>query len=202
MEQKTDKYKKILEAATKVFARHGFYSSRVADIAEEAGVASGTIYLYFRNKEDLIICIFEEAVQDLLKHLHGIEGRSPENDLKNLIKQHLLRMEDDQHLARVFQIQLRQANPHIRQGIGTPLKDYFNFIEAVLERGKEEGVFRQDQETRLMRKMVFGTLDEICTRWVLSGSRYSLEEMIPSIWKLLLSAIKMEERTEQKEVWK
>lgn len=198
-----DKYRRILQAATKIFAQNGFYSSRVADIAREAGVASGTIYLYFSNKEDLIISIFQEAVRDLLTHLQEMEGQlTVQERLKNIIEQHLLRMENNHQLARVFQIELRQANPHIGEGIGAPLKEYFLYLERILEQGKKEGLFRRDLETRLMRKMVFGTLDEICTRWVLSGGQYSLEEMIPSLWKLILSALIGQEITATKGGWK
>ncbi len=201
MGRENDKYRRILEAATKTFAQNGYYSSRVADIAKEAGVASGTIYLYFNRKEDLIISIFHRAVEDLIHHLLKYEDQDPADiSLKVLVQEHLLRMEEDHNRARVFQIELRQANSYIREGIGTPLKGYFYLLESIVERGREEGIFRKDVETRLMRKMIFGTLDEICTRWVLSGCSYSLTEMVPSLMRLFMAALKVVERTESKEV--
>lgn len=201
MGRENDKYRRILEAATKTFAQNGYYSSRVADIAREAGVASGTIYLYFNRKEDLIISIFHQAVEDLIHHLRKDEEQDPADiSLKVLVQEHLLRMEEDHNRARVFQIELRQANSYIREGIGTPLKRYFYLLESIVERGREEGIFRKDVETRLMRKMIFGTLDEICTRWVLSGCSYSLTEMAPSLMELFMAALKVVERTESKEV--
>lgn len=194
MDQTNNKYKKILEAATKIFAQNGFHASRVSDIAREAGVASGTIYLYFQNKEDLIISIFKEAVEDLIEHVreHGDEKRV-ENALNVLVKGHLHGMESHHHRAVVFQIELRQVHPHMSNAISRPLKEYFSLMESILEKGREEGVFRRDIEIRLMRKMIFGTLDEICTRWVLSNCAYSLREMIPQVLELFLAALRRQE---------
>lgn len=194
MGKSNTKYRQILQAATKTFAQHGFYSSQVSAIAKEAGVASGTIYLYFNNKEDLMISIFQEAVEDLMHHVRERKGQKRAEDaLKIIVEEHLLRMEADHNRARVFQIELRQAHPHISQKMGAPLKEYFELIESLLEKGREEGVFRKDIETRLLRKVIFGALDEICTRWVLSGCAYSLAEMVPAVMDLFLGALKRPE---------
>src|SRR5919204_5204655 len=100
----------ILRAATDVFAERGFFNAQVADVARAAGVAAGTVYLYFRSKDDLLVSIFERTMRDTLA-----EGRAavvavtdPCVRLRRLARGHLARLGHDRKLAVVFQVELRQ----------------------------------------------------------------------------------------------
>lgn len=185
-----DKYRAILDAAVRVFAEHGYHNAQVSRIAREAGVADGTIYLYFKNKKDVLISLFQtrmgEFIQKLEEELAGYTSASEQ--LSRLVYLHLSHLEADRHLATVFQIQLRQSDPAIRQGIREPLRAYSRLIERIIARGVERGEFREDLDPRLARKMVFGTVDEVATCWVMSQREYSLTDLAPRVSELLLRA--------------
>jgi len=190
-----EKYQAIIEAAVKVIAENGYHNSQVSKIAREAGVADGTIYLYFKNKEDVLISLFQtkmgeftvSARQELKKIQHPLEM------LFKLIELHFTKLESDRNLALVLQIQLRQSDASIRSGIAGPLKEYFTIIEDVITQGKQQGFFREDAGHKLIRQMVFGTMDEVATSWVMSQRVYKLTEQITPVFNLLARAITRED---------
>jgi TetR/AcrR family fatty acid metabolism transcriptional regulator len=186
-----EKYSAIIEAAVKVIAENGYHNSQVSKIAREAGVADGTIYLYFQNKEDVLISLFRVKMGDFtanaLQELKQIEN--PYEKLAKLISMHFIMLEADRNLALVLQIQLRQSDAFIRKGIATPLKDYFTIIEEVIENGISTGVFRKDINKKLIRQIVFGAMDEVVTSWVMSQRNYKLTDQIEPVYNLLARAI-------------
>src|SRR5881394_3366829 len=107
----TDKRDLILRAATRVFAQGGFHQSQVADVAKVAGVAAGTVYLYFKSKDDLLVSIFERSMRDVIDQgraaLDGV--RDPAERLRRIAHLHLGRLGRDKNLAVVFQVELRQS---------------------------------------------------------------------------------------------
>ncbi|WP_027365191.1 TetR/AcrR family transcriptional regulator [Desulfotruncus alcoholivorax] len=186
-----EKYNAIIEAAVKVIAENGYHSSQVSKIAKEAGVADGTIYLYFKNKEDVLISLFRAKMGEFtasarqeLKKLH-----SPFEKLAKLIALHFSRLESDRNLALVLQIQLRQSDASIRSGIAGPLKEYFKIIEDVVEQGVSCDYFRDDVNPKLARQMIFGTMDEVATSWVMSHREYSLTNLIKPVYYMLARAL-------------
>lgn len=193
MAKKTgEKYDAIIEAAIKVIARHGYYHAQVSKIAKEANVADGTIYLYFENKSDVLISVFREKMgkmirmcEEKLKNL-----QSPEEKLKAFIELHLSTLARDKDYAIVTQIELRQSDEKIRQGIGESLKKYFDIIDAVVQEGIEKGIFRNDVEIRTIRRMVFGTLDQFVTAWVMKSGKYDLVSQTDDVYKLLLHGLR------------
>ena len=130
----SEKYQKIILAATKVFAQKGFYNSKVADVAKEANVADGTIYLYFKNKDDLLISIFEESIDtftlEVQKQIAGVTD--PIEKLKRFITLHLELVRSNQDTAQVLQIELRQSTKFIKEYAGTKFKDYLNIVSDIL----------------------------------------------------------------------
>ncbi|SHE28366.1 transcriptional regulator, TetR family [Desulfofundulus australicus DSM 11792] len=186
-----DKYRAIIEAAVKVIAENGYHNAQVSKIAREAGVADGTIYLYFRNKEDVLISLFRVKMGEFIaaakKELEGCTGAKEQ--LARLIRLHFTRLEANRHLATVMQIQLRQSDPVIRQGITEPLRAYSRLIEGIVSRGMETGEFRPDLDVRLARQMIFGTMDEVATCWVMSHRHYSLVALAPEVYRLLFRAL-------------
>lgn len=192
MAKKTgEKYRTIIEAAITVIAQCGYHNSQVSKIAREAGVADGTIYLYFKNKEDVIISLFRVKINEFtsmirkeLKTHHPVMKK-----LARLIAMHFSRLETDRNLALVLQLQLRQSDPAIRAGITQPLKEYFNVIEDLVREGLENGQFRTDLDIKVARQMIFGTIDEVATAWVLSPRQYLLTEQARSVYNLLAQAL-------------
>ncbi len=191
-----DKYRNIIEAAVKVIAENGYHNSQVSKIAKEAGVADGTIYLYFRNKEDVLISLFKVKMGEFTslaqKELDAIQN--PFAKLAKLIGMHLTRLENDRHLALVLQIQLRQSDASIRNAIAEPLKDYSRLIEGMVSHGQNEGSFRKDIGLKLARQILFGAIDEVATSWVLSSKNYSLSAQIEPIYRVLAKALSTDGR--------
>ena len=173
---KSDKHDVILRAATRVFARHGFFNAQVADVAREAGVAAGTVYLYFRSKDDLLASIFERTMRMAID-----EGRAalssvadPLSRLVAIARLHLDRLGRDRDLAIVFQVELRQSTKHMERFSSTLLREYLGIIRGVIADGQSAGVFRQDLKATTVAKILFGALDEMATNWMLSRRRYAL----------------------------
>jgi TetR/AcrR family transcriptional regulator, fatty acid metabolism regulator protein len=172
-----DKRENILRAAIRTFARHGFFSAQVADIAKAAGVASGTVYLYFQNKDDLLVSIFDrmmgEAIDEGRKALEAVTD--PIARLDEIARLHLARMGRDRDLAIVFQVELRQSVKFMERFSSTRLREYLGIIRDAIAAGQQQGVFRDGLKPTTAAKLFFGMLDEMATDWVLSPRRYALE---------------------------
>ena len=186
-----EKYFAIIEAAIRVIAENGYHNSQVAKIAREANVADGTVYLYFENKEDILIYLFKEKMGQLIviieKDLSSyIDAKEK---LRRLVELHLSFLQADRNLALVTQIQLRQVDQVIKEGISEPLKRYFNLIDKMICQGKEQGVFSADLDIPIARAMIFGTLDEITTRWVMSKRKYKVTESAEQIYRMLINGL-------------
>jgi TetR/AcrR family fatty acid metabolism transcriptional regulator len=172
-----DKREAILRAAIRTFARHGFFNAQVADIARAAGVAAGTVYLYFQNKDDLLVSIFDrtmsEAIEDGRRALEAVPD--PIGRLDEIARRHLERVGRDRELAVVFQVELRQSVKFMEQFSSTRLREYLGIIREAIVAGQERGVFRDGLKATIAAKLFFGMLDEMATNWVLSHNRYALE---------------------------
>src|SRR5947208_3103724 len=165
----------ILRAATDVFASRGFFNAQVADVARAAGVAAGTVYLYFRSKDDLLVSIFDRTMREWIE-----EGRAsvapikdPAERLRAIARVHLGRLGRDRNLAVVFQVELRQSTKFMERFSATALRDYLGIIREVIADGQARGAFRREVNPTLAAKLFFGALDEMATNWILSRRRYS-----------------------------
>jgi TetR/AcrR family fatty acid metabolism transcriptional regulator len=167
----------ILRAAIDVFAERGFFNAQVADVARAAGVAAGTVYLYFRSKDDLLVSIFERTMREAFTEgraaVAGIDD--PGERLRQFARVHLGRLGRDRNLAIVYQVELRQSIKFMERFSSTLLRDYLSQIRAAIVDGQEMGAFRADLNATSVAKMFFGALDEMATNWILSRRRYSLE---------------------------
>jgi TetR/AcrR family transcriptional regulator, fatty acid metabolism regulator protein len=171
-----DKRTAILRAATDVFARRGFFNAQVADVARAAGVAAGTVYLYFRSKDDLLVSIFERTMREAIA-----DGRAciepladPIEQLRAIARVHLDRLGRDRNLAVVFQVELRQSTKFMERFSATLLREYLGVIRGIIVEGQRAGVFRGSVNPTLAAKLLFGGLDEMATNWILSRRKYSL----------------------------
>lgn len=189
--RKAERHREILEAAVRAFSRHGYHNCTVARVAQEAGVADGTIYLYFHGKEDLLISAFRHVLEAMLARLDEevAQAPGPRAKLGRCLALHLRFMEEDPELAAFLQFQLRQPEESIRRAIAGPLAEYARRIEAVLEEGQREGSFRGDVGTRLLRRVYFGAVDETVSAWLLRPDRGPLEEKAPLLTDVLLNGM-------------
>jgi len=171
-----DKHPLILHAAVRVFARRGFFNAQVADVAREAGVAAGTVYLYFKSKDDLLASIFERTVREAIAEGHAaLAGTTdPIDRLRAIARHHLELLSRDRDLAVVFQVELRHSTKHMEQFSATMLGAYLGLIRGVIAEGQAAGAFRRDVSPTTAAKVLFGALDEMATNWMLSRRRYSL----------------------------
>jgi TetR/AcrR family fatty acid metabolism transcriptional regulator len=187
-----EKYEAIINAAVRVIAEHGYHNAQVSKIAREAKVADGTIYLYFENKDDVLISLFNEKMGAFIRQVEEvIKGiSSPADQLRELIRLHFKSMEENRHLAIVTQIELRQSNPGVRRAIGEILKKYLNLIDRIISAGMEQRIFRNDLDVRITRKMIFGAIDEMVTSWIMKDCKYSLVDQVEPIVSLFLHGIK------------
>lgn len=186
-----DRYQEILDAAERVIARQGYAGAQVSRIAAEAGVAGGTVYLYFANKKDLLISLFRERFGRFIEALDAslAEAASAPDALGRLVGLHLEMLARRPELAAVTQIEMRQSDPEIRRGIDEAIQPYFERIEAVLRRGIEEGCFDRGMDLRVAKRMIFGTVDQCVTAWVMSGYRYDLATLVEPVCRLLLQGL-------------
>lgn len=187
-----EKYFAILEAAIKIIARYGYHRTRVSDIAREAGVADGTVYIYFSKKEDILVSLFQEMMSGFVNGLRQElrHCRDAEEKLAALIRYHLTTLNTLPDQARVTQIELRQIDQEINEGISQPLMDYFKVIEEVITEGQQEGLFRRDLNVRTARKVVFGAVDEVVTCWVMSKKPYDLGSLSGPVFDLLARGLR------------
>jgi len=190
-EKANGKYESILRSAIKVFARNGFFNSKVADIAREAGVADGTVYLYFKNKDDILVSIFDHVTDEALARgrarLAAID--QPLEKLHRIVEGHLQLFAGDRDLAVVFQAELRSSTKFMEQFSATRVTQYLDLIRGVIEEGQKRGVFRGDLNSTLVAKLLFGQLDEMVTNWVLSKKRYNLVSMGDAVVDVFVNGI-------------
>ena len=186
------KYKQIIDAAVIVIAENGYHQAQVSKIAKQAGVADGTIYLYFKNKEDILISVFQEKMSVFVDNLQDIikNGSSSSEKLAQMIENHFKVLSDDRHLATVTQLELRQSNKETRLKINAILKEYLKLLDEILIEGMLSGEFNQTMDVRLARQMVFGTIDEITTTWVMNEYRYDLLALSSKVTQLVLNGLK------------
>ncbi len=174
--KQADKHQRILDAAIKIFAGKGFFQAKVSEIAREAGVADGTVYLYFKNKDELLISIFEVKMREVIQQFRTAVSELPDaqSRLVRLVELHLGGFQKNPDLAAVFQVELRQSYRFMREYAKGELKEYLDLIGDIVERGQREGVFRSDMPVGLMKRFVFGAIDEVVSTWVMSGMKYDL----------------------------
>ena len=179
----------ILRAAIDTFAERGYFNAQVADVARAAGVAAGTVYLYFKSKDDLLVSIFERSMREGLAGSRAAIADLPDppERLRRLARGHLARLGSDRNLAIVFQVELRQSTKFMERFSSTLLRDYLGLIREAIADGQREGLFRTDINPTSAAKMMFGALDEMATNWILSRRRYSLEADADAVVDLFIN---------------
>src|SRR5215212_6217612 len=188
-----DKREAILRAAITVFAHNGYFNSKVADIARAAGVADGTVYLYFKSKEDILHSIFDRSVEEALeaarKQIKPVSD--PKEKLRQIALLHLERLGADRDLAVVFQVELRGSTKFMQEFSAAGFAEYLSLIRSTFEEGQRAGVFRPDLNANVVAKILFGGLDEMATNWILSKRRYRLAPMADQVLDIFLNGVRV-----------
>lgn len=193
-ERKKDKRRLILDAAVEVFAAQGFHRSRVSDIARRAEIADGTIYLYFKSKDDVLISVFEERMGELIEDARAFvsEAQDPRERLRRFARFHVAMAEQNRSLAAVFLVEIRLSNRFMKDYQPQRLKEYLDLIGEIVEDGQRAGVFRPDVNPIVVRRAFFGALDETAMQWILtpgSRRRYRLEPTAEEITEIFIRGL-------------
>ena len=181
----------ILRAAIRVFARNGYFNSKVADIAHEAGVADGTVYLYFKSKEEILHSIFDTSMEKAIAEAHQlIKGvTDPREKLRRVATMHLARLGANRDLAIVFQVELRGSTKFMEEFSAAGFAEYLSLIRTTFEEGQRAGVFRKNMNAKVVAKILFGALDEMATNWIISKRRYQLAPMAELVMDTFLNGV-------------
>ena len=188
---KNNKYHLILEAAVKVFARQGFHQSTVAQIAKEAGVADGTIYLYFKNKDDILVQFFGYRTKQVFDRFRAEVKKADTglDKLRNLIRRHLTEFQRDRDMAVVYQVETHQINRAAESPIREMSQMYQDLIAEIVEQGQQEGSIRKDLYVGLVKRFILGAVDEVINSWLHSERKYDLVSMADPMVDLFVRGI-------------
>ncbi|MDK9707902.1 MAG: TetR family transcriptional regulator [Desulforhopalus sp.] len=189
-----NKHSKIIAAATKVFAKKGFFTARISDIAKEAKVADGTIYLYFNNKYDILLSVFEEEVGKIIENTKKQLSTEPDpnKQLEIFVTEHLSAMKKNKNLAEVIQIELRQTHKVIKDYRDNKFCNYTGIITDIIKNGQNAGIYRSDIKPDLAKRALFGALDEVTRVWNASlETNYTIEETTYQLLSIFLTGIQI-----------
>jgi len=187
-----DKYQRILDAAAAVFAEKGFFNSRIADIADRADVADGTVYLYFKNKEEILMTAINTAFDGFMS-LARTELKKladPAERLRRLAFLHLDAMGSNRNLAVVFQMELRQSTRFLSEFSHQHMVEYLQLVREAIREGQAKGIFRREMSDKYAANCFFGALDEMVTSWVLSGHEFQLSNAADMVADIFLNGVR------------
>jgi TetR/AcrR family fatty acid metabolism transcriptional regulator len=191
---KIAKRARILDAAVKVFADRGFFTATVAEIARAAGVADGTIYLYFKSKDDLLLRLFDEKMSDLLTEARAAidsEGSAAAR-LRRFITLHLALVEKNPELASVLIVELRQSAQFLKGLEKAKLSAYLDVIGQVVKAGQDSGELDPALSPSTVKRAIFGALDELALGWLLSGRKTSLKKTAAEVAEWLVRGLQVQ----------
>ncbi|SDI13268.1 TetR/AcrR family transcriptional regulator [Desulfosporosinus hippei] len=199
--QYVSKFERILNAATEAFAESGYHQTPVSKVAHLAGVADGTIYLYFKNKEELLVRLLQERLGDFIVCMRRelSNCKTTEASLRTIVKTHFSYMEQNRSLAIVVRLELRKPNQHVRSAISGPLLEYFSLIEEVVQQGIERKEIPRIN-LRTARQLIFGSLDEATTDWVMARNPQALMTCVEPMLTLFKGALRLRKPKGRKQI--
>lgn len=179
-----------------MFAERGFYHARVSEVAAHAGVAGGTIYNYFRNKDDLLISLFEDRMERILGSFRAriADKASASERLRAFCEHHLAMVAQEPRLAEVLTVELRQSWKFMREYKARKFGEYLALLESIIDDGRASGEFRSDVDPKILKRVLFGALDEVSLFWVGTMRNdnpqpYALEHAGEQIWRLVAGGL-------------
>ncbi|PKN62019.1 MAG: TetR/AcrR family transcriptional regulator [Deltaproteobacteria bacterium HGW-Deltaproteobacteria-15] len=192
MSKKIIRRESIIQAAIEVFSKKDFKSASISEIAEKAGVADGTIYQYFRNKEDLFFSIPIEKTNEfrsqLELHLEGISGAL--NKIRKFVWYFLYFFKTNPGYGRILMLEMRVSRSFVKTETYGFLKQSVGQVLDVIIEGQKEGVIRRDTDIYILRHLVLGTLEHMVSRWLLKGGKYDLLERHQEVSRIIIDGLK------------
>ncbi len=190
----TEKRRRILEGALRAFAKKGFYNTKVSEIASEAGVADGTIYLYFKNKDDLLISLFEDRMEWIIERLETELENTTGDALERIrafVQMHFFLVVENRELAEFITVELRQSAKFVKEYDNPKFGDYLRILQRLIEEGQEQGLLRPELDSRMASRAIFGALDEVLLSMTLSSKTRpeDVEARADAISEMLLGGL-------------
>jgi len=173
VEPQGDKRTRILRAAEDVFAECGFFHAKVAQIARQAGVADGTIYLYFKSKDDLLICLFEERMGSICQTMQSAVDQQPHATIKlqTFVCTHLQMVQEHPRLAEVLTVELRQSTKFMKEHPNPQFGVYLKILATIIAQGQANQVFDPKIPATVAARGIFGMVDELALAWLLGDEQ-------------------------------
>lgn len=189
--KKSEKYEQILEAAIRVFARQGYYNSTISQVAREAGVGDGTIYLYFKNKDDILDNFFSYKTTQIFSQFQDEVARCANalDKLERLVACHLQEFEQNRDLAVVYEVETRMRRHLSDEKLKEMSRMYFDLVAHIVNQGQNEGTIRQNIPIHLVKQYLIGAVDEVITTWLYSSREYQLASMAEPLVDLFINGI-------------
>lgn len=193
-----EKRKRILESAIKVFAKTGYSDARIQDVAKEAGVSHGTVYIYFENKDTLFMSIFQEILGELIQYISSEiqKEKNAEKKIRRIISMQLDIIEENPDLTKLILIEFPRSGNFLSDSNTGVISRYIDLISDVLRQGISEGIFSVELRTEIVATMIYAGIQGIATRWILDGMNYSLRMMEKPIADIILNGLKPKIRSE------
>ncbi len=191
-QNKALKRKAIFKSAIENFAKNGFYGTSMADVAHDAGIADGTLYLYYKNKDDLLIKVFEEMVNDKLDIIqNALQNESdPVDKLFRLFQYHIDLFTNNPSYVKFFVQEIRQSPDFYKKYPDfQPIKKYLSFIEDLIREGIEKGLLRE-MNPRLAAQMIYGSIDFILSEWALNKEEFPLKDIYKKVIDIFHNGMK------------
>ena len=188
------KHSNILNAATKVFGKKGFTQAKISEIAREAGVADGTIYLYFRNKDHLLVATFEHNLDLLMTQIQQAMNavQEPLEKLRIFIEKHLELIGQNRELARVFQVELHHTHPYLHEASNRKIEEYLQIIDQLIENGQNQGLLRNDLHAETVNRVLFGALSDVAIYTALNSEQgLSLKDRADQVYQIFTGGLLM-----------
>jgi TetR/AcrR family fatty acid metabolism transcriptional regulator len=189
--RKSEKYQQILEAAIRTFARKGYFNSTISQIAREAGVADGTIYLYFKSKDDILDHFFSYKTREVFGRFKSEVDKADNalDKLRNLISRHLQEFETNPDMAVVYQVEIRLRRRLSDDRIREMSNTYFDLVSNIIKQGQRENIVRKDLPVALVKQFIIGGVDEVISSWLYSSRKYRLSSMAEPLVELFIRGI-------------
>jgi TetR/AcrR family transcriptional regulator, fatty acid metabolism regulator protein len=188
-----DKRERILSAAERVFAQRGFFHARVSEIAREAGVADGTIYLYFKSKDELLISLFESRMERVVRVLTaatGAAGPGARDRLVAFLEAYAALVVENPALAEVLTVELRQSSKFMKEYQSRQFGDFLKLLAGLVSDGQEAGEFARELPAPVVARAIFGMLDELALAWLLGkGEKFDILRAAGHVGSLVLQGL-------------
>ena len=186
-----EKYQRILDAAVEVIAENGYFNSPVSAIAARAGVADGTIYLYFKSKDDVLRTAIDSTFARFHQHLQEKFETllDPREQLEYIARVHLESSSVNRSMAILMQTEMRQSANFIAEFSHKHLVRYIQVVREAVRRGQQQGVFRRDVSDGVVAHCLFGAIDELLSSTVFTGREYDPGDTAAQVVDVVLNGI-------------